>query len=152
MPFPTLLSLLPILCEGKRSFSELRSIALSTFVEKQLTWEQKQCLRKHTPTHFQTPSGAEVPIDYQQTPPIIRARIQQLFGLENHPCIGKEPVIIELLAPNNRSQQRTQDIRGFWSGSYAMIRKDLRGRYPKHAWPEQPTKKDAQNRPKRKRS
>ena len=61
-------------------------------------------------------------------------------------------MIIELLAPNNRSQQRTQDIRGFWSGSYAMIRKDLRGRYPKHAWPEQPTKKDAQNRPKRKRS
>ena len=148
--FPTLKELLSQLCVGKRSFSELKSINLHNFIRQNLSWEQKQCLERNAPTHFQTPSTARIPIDYQEDIPIIRARIQQLFGLHTHPHIGKQKIIIELLAPNNRSQQRTQDIGNFWSGSYLAIRKELRGRYPKHAWPEVPTKSDAQNHPKRK--
>ena len=151
LSFPTLTSLLPLLCMGKRSFSELKDVNLYTFISHNLSWKQKKCLEKNAPTHFQTPSKARIPIDYQEDTPVIKARIQQLFGLYTHPCIGKKPVVIELLAPNNRPQQRTQDIVNFWSGSYLSIRKELRGRYPKHAWPENPTKEDAQNHPKRNR-
>ena len=152
MDFPTLKSLIPILCQHKKSFSELRSVDLHSFLQNQLSWPQKQCLRTYAPQTFAVPSGAHIPIDYTDEGAIVRARTQQLFGLFTHPQIGNTPIIFEILAPNNRSQQRTQDICSFWSGSYVEIRKALRGRYPKHAWPEKPTKEHAENRPHRKRS
>ena len=83
---------------------------------------------------------------------VVAARIQQLFGINDvHPMIQTQPIIFELLAPNNRMQQRSSNLPQFWKDSYKAIRKELRGRYPKHAWPEVPTRADAQNHPTRAR-
>ena len=148
---PTLEELLADLCYGKKSFAELRNLSLSQEILRLLSWEHKKHLEKLVPTHFTCPSGASVPIDYSDPEsPCIAARIQQLFGLESQPIIADKTATISLLAPNNRPQQRTQNITAFWKKSYLEIRKELRGRYPKHAWPEQPTRSDAQNRPQRK--
>ncbi|MEC7985283.1 MAG: ATP-dependent helicase C-terminal domain-containing protein, partial [Myxococcota bacterium] len=149
---PTLDNLLFDICYGKKSFAELQKKPLKEEILQLLSWEAKTQLEKLAPTHFTCPSGARVPIDYSDgETPLISARIQQLFGLERQPIIAGKRAIISLLAPNNRPQQRTQNIETFWKESYIHIRKELRGRYPKHAWPEHPTRHDAQNHPIRKR-
>jgi ATP-dependent RNA helicase HrpB len=98
-------------------------------------------LDAEAPTHFAAPSGSAVPIDYDaEEGPKLSIRVQELFGLSVHPTIagGRVPLLIELLSPAHRAVQMTRDLPGFWRGSYKDVRTDLRGRYPKHPWPENP--------------
>jgi ATP-dependent helicase HrpB len=93
------------------------------------------------PIHFEAPTGSRVPIDYaSEGGPKIAIRLQELFGLDRHPAIagGKVPLLIELLSPAHRPVQTTRDLPGFWRGSYAAVRAEMRGRYPRHPWPDNP--------------
>jgi ATP-dependent helicase HrpB len=98
-------------------------------------------LDAEAPTHFRVPSGSSVLIDYQtEEGPKISVRVQELFGLDRHPAIagGRMPLLIELLSPARRPVQITRDLPGFWRGSYAGVRAEMRGRYPRHPWPDDP--------------
>jgi len=98
-------------------------------------------LDAEAPSHFAAPSGTQVPIDYAaEEGPKLSIRVQELFGLNTHPSIAKGavPLVLELLSPAQRPVQVTRDLPGFWRGSYAAVRSDLRGRYPRHPWPEDP--------------
>ena len=102
------------------------------------------------PTHFDAPSGSRVPIDYDGENPILSIRVQELFGLTSHPSIanGSVPLTLELLSPAHRPIQTTRDLPGFWRGSWADVRADMRGRYPKHVWPDDPANAAATSRAK----
>jgi ATP-dependent helicase HrpB len=98
-------------------------------------------LDREAPTHFEAPTGTQLPIDYEaEQGPTIAVRLQELFGLNVHPSLakGSVPLVLELLSPAHRPVQVTRDLPGFWRGSYAAVRSDLRGRYPRHPWPEDP--------------
>ena len=88
------------------------------------------------------PLGNKTPIDYSGAHPEISLRLQEMFGQTSHPMVGRTPLRVTLLSPARRPVQTTLDIPGFWASSYADVRKDMRGRYPKHPWPEDPTKAD----------
>ena len=105
------------------------------------------------PTHFHAPSGSSVPIGYEGEQPVLSIRVQELFGLANHPSIagGAVPLTLELLSPAHRPIQTTRDLPGFWRGSWADVRADMRGRYPKHVWPENPLEAQATARAKPRR-
>jgi ATP-dependent helicase HrpB len=111
--------------------------ALSTL----LPWDLRTRLEREAPTHFEAPTGTMLAIDYQaEQGPTIAVRLQELFGLTTHPSIAKGavPLVLELLSPAHRPVQVTRDLPGFWRRSYAAVRSDLRGRYPRHPWPEDP--------------
>lgn len=106
-----------------------------------LPWEMRVRLDREAPTHFEAPTGSALAIDYEAAQgPTIAVRLQELFGLNTHPSIaaGKVPLVLELLSPAQRPVQVTRDLPGFWRGSYAAVRSDLRGRYPRHPWPDDP--------------
>jgi ATP-dependent helicase HrpB len=90
--------------------------------------------------HFAAPSGSSVPIDYAEEGPKLPIRVQELFGLDRHPTIagGRVPLLIELLSPAHRPVQVTRDLPGFWRGSYAAVKAEMKGRYPRHPWPDDP--------------
>jgi ATP-dependent helicase HrpB len=92
------------------------------------------------PTHITVPSGSRLPIDYSEPIPILAVRIQELFGATETPAIagGRLPVVLHLLSPAGRPAQITRDLAGFWKNSYPEVKKELKGRYPKHVWPEDP--------------
>ncbi len=104
-----------------------------------LDWNQQQMLDQQAPAHFTTPLGRKVPIDYDGEFPEITLRLQEMFGVTRHPVIGPEPIRVVLLSPGGKPIQITRDIPGFWASSYEDVRKDMRGRYPKHPWPDDPT-------------
>jgi ATP-dependent helicase HrpB len=136
-----LLDLLPTLCVGRRSFAELRRAPLVDVLLGQLDPRQRQALEREAPDRLTVPSGSHIRLEYRPgEPPVLRARIQELFGLLDTPRIagGQVPVLVHLLAPNFRPQQVTTDLRSFWQGTYPEVRKQLRARYPKHSWPEDP--------------
>ena len=118
-----------------------------------LDYGQQKTLDREAPTHFATPLGRKLAIDYSGEEPAISLRLQELFGTTAHPRSAGRPLRVTLLSPAGRPLQTTMDIPGFWATSYADVRKDMRGRYPKHPWPEDPTKADptlrAKPRPKR---
>jgi len=98
-------------------------------------------LDEEAPTHFVAPTGTQAPIDYEsESGPSIALRVQELFGLNRHPSVagGKIPLTLHLLSPAHRPIQITRDLPGFWRGSWGAVRADLRGRYPRHCWPEDP--------------
>ncbi|MBR9650980.1 ATP-dependent helicase HrpB [Thalassovita aquimarina] len=107
-----------------------------------LDWNQMQALDRAAPAHFTTPLGRQIPIDYSGETPEISLRLQEMFGQTSHPMVGRTPLRVTLLSPAGRPVQTTMDIPGFWATSYADVRKDMRGRYPKHPWPEDPTQAD----------
>lgn len=107
-----------------------------------LDWPQMQSLDKIAPAHFTTPLNRQIPIDYSGEHPEITLRLQEMFGQKTHPMVGNTPLKVTLLSPAQRPVQTTMDIPGFWASSYADVRKDMRGRYPKHPWPEDPTEAD----------
>jgi ATP-dependent helicase HrpB len=142
--------LLPALAAGKRSFAELRRTPLLPVLEGALTWEQRQALEKEAPERLEVPSGSRIRIAYEPgRPPVLAARIQEMFGLAETPRLagGRAPVLLHLLAPNGRPQQVTHDLRSFWENTYRQVRKELQGRYPKHAWPEDPWNARPERRP-----
>ncbi len=106
-----------------------------------LTWKQRERLDALAPTHCVVPSGSRLPVDYADAAaPALAVRLQELFGLADTPCVGagRVPLTLQLLSPAHRPVQVTRDLAGFWARSYFDVRKDLRGRYPKHHWPENP--------------
>ncbi|MCA6115536.1 ATP-dependent helicase HrpB [Bradyrhizobium sp. WSM 1738] len=125
----------------KTSLKELSAGDLSDALMARLPWELRARLEREAPTHFEAPTGTMLAIDYgAEQGPTIAVRLQELFGLNTHPSIAKGavPLVLELLSPAQRPVQVTRDLPGFWRGSYAAVRSDLRGRYPRHPWPEDP--------------
>lgn len=125
----------------KTSLKDFSAGDLSDALMAVLPWELRARLDREAPTHFEAPTGSILPIDYEaEQGPTIAVRLQELFGLKVHPAVakGKVPLVLELLSPAHRPVQVTRDLPGFWRGSYAAVRADLRGRYPRHPWPEDP--------------
>jgi ATP-dependent helicase HrpB len=126
---------------GKTALAELISDAFAAALGELLPWPLRRRLDTEAPINFEAPTGTRVPIDYASDGgPKIAIRVQELFGLDRHPAIagGSVPLAIELLSPAHRPVQTTRDLPGFWRGSYAAVRAEMRGRYPKHAWPNDP--------------
>jgi ATP-dependent helicase HrpB len=146
-------SLLPQLAIGRRSFADLRSAPWLDALKSLFTWQHLQAIDREVPERIEVPSGSRIAIQYERgRPPILAVRIQEVFGLLETPRIarGRVPVLMHLLAPNMRVAQVTDDLASFWANTYELVRKDLRARYPKHAWPEDPYTAPPQRRPKRK--
>ncbi len=125
---------------GQRTADELRALDLLPALRSMLDWEQMQRLGQMVPAHFVTPLGNRVPIDYAGDAPEVALRLQEVFGLAQHPVIGpaRLPLRMVLLSPARRPVQVTMDLPRFWAESYTDVRKDMRGQYPKHPWPENP--------------
>ncbi len=126
---------------GLRTADDLKRLDLANAMRMALCWDEQQMLDRLAPAHFETPLGRKVPIDYSGEAPGITVRLQEMFGLTRHPVIGpgNMPLRVTLLSPAQRPVQTTMDLPGFWSNSYAEVRKDMRGRYPRHPWPDDPT-------------
>ncbi|MFH1345465.1 MAG: ATP-dependent helicase HrpB [Pseudomonadota bacterium] len=125
----------------KTALKDVSAGDLSDVLMTLLPWELRARLEREAPTHFEAPTGTMLAIDYEaEQGPTIAVRLQELFGLNTHPSIAKGavPLVLELLSPAHRPVQVTRDLPGFWRGSYAAVRSDLRGRYPRHPWPEDP--------------
>lgn len=129
---------------GLRTADDLKRLDLANAMRMALSWDEQQMLDRLAPAHFETPLGRKVPIDYSGEAPEITVRLQEMFGLTRHPVIGpgNMPLRVTLLSPAQRPVQTTMDLPGFWSNSYADVRKDMRGRYPRHPWPDDPTEAD----------
>ena len=126
---------------GKSSLAELSADEFAAALAARLPYPLQRRLGAEAPTHFVAPTGSQVPIDYEaEGGPRIAIRVQELFGLDRHPSIagGRIPLLVELLSPAHRPVQMTRDLPGFWRGSYSAVRAEMRGRYPKHPWPEDP--------------
>ena len=114
---------------------------LQSALTELLTWPLRRRLETEAPTHFEGPTGTRAAIDYEaEAGPTISIRLQELFGVAQHPTIagGRIPLVIELLSSAHRPVQVTRDLPGFWRGSYAAVRTEMRGRYPRHLWPDDP--------------
>ncbi|TQM91959.1 ATP-dependent helicase HrpB [Roseinatronobacter monicus] len=125
---------------GCRTAEQLRALDLLPALRAMLDWGQMQVLDEMAPAQFTTPLGNKVAIDYSGDAPEISVRLQEMFGLARHPAIGpaRQPLRIVLLSPARRPVQVTMDLPGFWAESYGDVRKDMRGQYPRHPWPENP--------------
>ena len=126
---------------GKTRLDEIADDDLLNALGARLSWDLKRRLDDEAPTHFRAPTGTAAAIDYgAEGGPAIALRVQELFGLREHPSLaqGRIPLTLELLSPAHRPIQITRDLPGFWRGSWAAVRADLRGRYPRHFWPEDP--------------
>lgn len=141
--------LLPHL-KGVRTAEDWKRFDVLPALRAMLDWSQMHELDQLVPGKFTTPLGRDIPIDYSGEHPEISLRLQEMFGQKTHPCVGKTPLRVTLLSPAQRPVQTTLDLPGFWSGSYADVRKDMRAAYPKHPWPEDPTQADPTLRAKRK--
>ena len=126
---------------GCRSFEDARKRNWVELLKQRLDWKEQQLLDKEAPERLQVPSGRWITLDYAEgRAPALAVRIQEVFGLADTPRIagGRVKVVLHLLAPNYRPQQVTEDLASFWNGAYQDVRKELRARYPKHAWPDDP--------------
>jgi ATP-dependent helicase HrpB len=137
---------------AKTALGDVTAGDLETALDAMLPWPLKRRLDAEAPTHFAAPSGSSVPIEYEaEEGPKLSIRVQELFGLDKHPSIaaGKVPLVLELLSPARRPVQVTRDLPGFWRGSYAAVKAEMKGRYPKHPWPDNPLSSPATRRAKR---
>lgn len=141
---------LPEISLGMRSFAELRRAPWVDLIKGKLTFGQLQSLDRHAPERLAVPSGSRIALKYElNRPPVLAVRIQELFGLPETPRIagGRVAVLLHLLGPNMRPQQVTDDLQSFWNTTYPKIRSELRRRYPKHSWPEDPMTAEPRSRP-----
>jgi len=129
--------LLPYLGKA-RTLSDLRALDLAEALKARIGWDGQRRLDQAAPAHFVTPLGRKVPIDYDHETPSVELKLQELFGLARHPMIGNRPLRITILSPGGKPVAVTTDLPGFWAGGYCDVRKDMRGRYPRHPWPENP--------------
>lgn len=129
----------PYLNEVRR-LDDLRRLDLTAALATLLPWPLSQKLDEQAPSHIQVPSGSRIAIDYCQNPPVLAVKLQEMFGCQTTPTVaqGKVPLLIHLLSPAQRPLQVTQDLAGFWRTSYHDVKKDMKGRYPKHPWPDDP--------------
>jgi ATP-dependent helicase HrpB len=147
-----LAALLRPLCAGKTRLDEVRAAGLAALLESALSSAQRAALERHAPERLEVPSGSRIRLAYAAgRPPVLAARVQELFGLRETPRVaaGRVPVLLHILGPDSRPVQVTQDLESFWNTTYHQVRKDLRGRYPKHAWPEDPWSATAERSPRR---
>lgn len=138
---------------GARRLADVHRIDLAAVLLDELTWQQRGALDSLAPTHVTVPSGSRIPIDYSDaSAPVLAVRLQEMFGLADTPRVGggRVPLTLHLLSPAHRPMQVTRDLAGFWKTTYFDVRKDLRGRYPKHHWPEDPLAAEPTARAKRK--
>jgi ATP-dependent helicase HrpB len=142
---------LPALLTGRRRLGEVDPGALAGTLDALLGWEGRKTVDRLAPSHFETPAGSRHPIDYDaEAGPTVETRVQTLFGLTTHPTVanGKVPLVLSLTSPAGRPIQTTRDLPGFWQGSWADVAKEMRGRYPKHPWPDDPAAAPATTRAK----
>ena len=125
---------------GKAALGEIGPDDLAEALHALLPWNLRRRLDEEAPTHVEVPTGSRIPVDYSGPEPILAVRVQELFGLDRHPTLagGRVPLVLHLLSPAQRPIQITKDLPGFWRGSWAAVRADMRGQYPKHPWPEEP--------------
>jgi len=143
--------------EGIMSREQLSKLALAEILKNFLTWPQREALDRLAPSHYRVPSGSKITLDYRDDPPVLAVRLQEMFGLDKTPAImaGKVTLLVHLLSPAGRPIQVTQDLENFWGSSYEAVKKDMKGRYPKHHWPDdplaaQPTSRSLKSRRKKK--
>ncbi|AXI48970.1 ATP-dependent helicase HrpB [Sulfitobacter sp. SK012] len=127
---------------GVRNAADWKRFDMLPALRARLDWDQQQMLDTAAPSHFETPLGRRIAIDYDGDAPQIAVRLQEMFGTNRHPTVAGKPLQVTLLSPAQRPVQVTMDVPGFWAASYADVRKDMRGRYPRHPWPEDPTQAD----------
>lgn len=132
--------LLPYL-GGVRRADTLKKVEVYAALKSMLDWDATQTLDRLAPAAILAPTGTRLSVNYGGEQPSVSVRLQEMFGLNEHPVVGPDrlPLLIELLSPAQRPVQATADLPGFWVNSYSDVRKDMRGRYPKHPWPEDPT-------------
>ena len=128
------------LAPGLRGRADVEAVDLAGAMDRMVPVADRAALDRLAPRSFATPGGATVPISYEDGTPRAARRVQDLFGMTSHPSVheGAVPVVLELLSPAQRPIQVTADLPGFWSGSWAEVRKEMAGRYPKHPWPSDP--------------
>ncbi|MFM7056018.1 MAG: ATP-dependent helicase HrpB [Planctomycetota bacterium] len=137
----TLHDVLRSLCHGRRSFEELKAAPWLPTLQSTLNYSQLQLLEREAPERIEVPSGSRIRLEYApDRPPVLAVRIQEIFGLQQTPRVarGRVPVLLHLLGPNFRPQQITDDLASFWVNTYPEVRRELKRRYPKHSWPEEP--------------
>lgn len=141
--------LLPYL-SGITRRDQFASIPLADALAAMLDWSQKQRLEEGAPERLTVPSGSSIRIDYSEDPPVLAVKLQEMFGAKETPRVGwgRLPLVLHLLSPAGRPLQVTQDLEGFWRGSYRHVRSEMKGRYPKHPWPEDPMTAEATRRTK----
>lgn len=139
--------LLPFLT-GEASFARIPTSAPLEGLRSLIPYELQRDLDRLAPTHFDAPSGSRLPIRYEDGGPVLAIRVQELFGLIDHPSVAGVPLTLELLSPAHRPIQTTRNLPGFWAGSWSDVRAEMRGRYPKHVWPEDPASAAATSRAK----
>jgi ATP-dependent helicase HrpB len=134
--------------------ADLKRIDLAAALWTLLDYAQQQAVERLAPSHIEVPTGSRIRVEYRQgaEAPVLRVRLQECFGLLDTPRVddGRRPVLMELLSPGYKPVQLTSDLRSFWSGTYFEVRKELRRRYPKHAWPDNPLEAEAVRGVKRK--
>ena len=133
---------------GMKKLDDLKRLDMNKILTSVFSWEAGQLLDTLAPASIKAPTGTKLHVDYSGEQPSVSVRLQELFGLTTHPCVGPDriPLTIELLSPAQRTVQTTADLPNFWGTSYADVRKDMRGRYPRHPWPEDPTVAEATRR------
>lgn len=154
LPDPAPAAILPHLVPGCRSFADLRRAPVLHALKGLYDYAQLQTIDREAPERMAVPSGSNLRLAYEPgAAPVLAVKLQELFGLQATPTVagGRVKVLLHLLAPNGRPQQVTDDLASFWANTYEQVRKDLRGRYPKHPWPEDPTQAVAQRGLKRRR-
>ena len=124
----------------------MKKIDLTEVLWSLLSYEQQQAVDRLAPTHITVPTGSHIRLEYRQgaDAPVLRVRLQECFGLTDTPRVdeGKRPVLMELLSPGYKPVQLTSDLASFWNGTYFEVHKELRRRYPKHSWPDNPLEAD----------
>ena len=144
---------LPLLVAGTTSLAAIDPAALSGTLDALLGWDGRKALDRVAPHDFETPAGSRHAIDYEaEAGPTVTARVQAFFGLSEHPAVagGRVPVVLSLTSPAGRPIQTTRDLPGFWAGSWAEVAREMRGRYPRHPWPDDPARADPTLRTKKK--
>ncbi len=134
--------------DGVSTRAQLAQVDVMGALEAEIGWDKLQALSTVAPVKFTAPTGTGVAIDYEGETPKISIRLQEMMGLTTHPTVGRDkiPLLIELLSPAQRPIQTTADLPGFWASSYSDVRKDMRGRYPRHHWPEDPSQAEPTRR------
>ena len=126
--------------DGVEKLEHFRRLDLTSALQALLPWSLQRQLERLAPTYWRVPSGSRIPIDYLESPPVLAVKLQEMFGCVTGPVVadGRVVLVLHLLSPARRPLQVTQDLAGFWQGSYREIKKEMKGRYPKHPWPDDP--------------
>lgn len=145
---------LPLYAGKSLTATELKKIDMTAVLWAQLSYEQQQAVERLAPSHITVPTGSRIRIDYREgaDAPVLSVRLQECFGMTDTPCVdnGTRPVLMELLSPGFKPVQLTKDLRSFWNDAYFEVRKEMRRRYPKHHWPDNPLEAEAVRGVKRK--